>query len=378
MTTAQLNTQVASTVQTQLATISSAVTGGSTLAEAETASITNAKDAGLLLANASTAGKNYFTSLLSSGLYSFQSPNNIGSINISKQIASGTTTALTTSNTDYEWTATSKAWLTSTPINSIWYLTPTSKGGWVEQTSTASKSMKINTDSTITYKFSASGASVTFIPQEIKLDGKPLGVCNTSPAGNLITCNPSTDVYPQGSIRYQPSNINWGSDTYSISTGSGAMTDGNGTPLTTLPTLGTDICVGNTIFTALPNPLENGNNYTAISTNSCSPTDIATAKKQPRLAIAPISILITSKATGNSTVPTVLFIPRGYSNSAAWGITRPTMNALIAEINGAIKMGIFHPKGPSANTIGVPITSYLNKIAIDADLQKAGASAATP
>lgn len=362
LSSVKLNAQIAGTMRDQMAVIASAVQGGSSVAEAQTVASVNAAAAGAILANATTAGKNFLTAL-ASGWYRYNGRvTTTGDAIIEKTVGTGSGSSLTLAHTKYSVNRATGLWETNTQASNSWTLTSTSAGGWVRDGSDQ-VNLVTNADSSITYTVTPSGISITFFPRKVTLDGMPLGACGMYISLSFVSCT-ATDVYPTGSLAYFLANPVLNQDSYSVS-GSVGGTDGNGVTLTALPALGTDFCAGGVLFSAIAGAVAGANNYSIIY-SACNAAAITAAKA--RLAAAGTSVLLESKATGNSAASTVLLVTR-------IGTTLPAnawmKNQFLAYVNGGIYRGSFTPKG----SISADPDGNLNKIAMDANVIKVGASA---
>ena len=165
-----------------------------------------------------------------------------------------------------------------------------------------------------------------------------------------------TSYFPTGSNQYT-----FTQDTAEYGLwGKSPATDGSGTALTALPAIGSTICDpdDSAVLQAIsPPPAAGTNNYNVFDTASCAAADITAA-----LAGGPVdTALVSTQATGNAYVPSVLLIT---------GLTNYTWanNYIIGLRAGNAWFGYTAPAGFS--------WTEANKTANNADLTDAGNTAA--
>lgn len=377
--------QIANTIQAQVATIATAVAGGSSVAAATTTAVTNAGSTATILANLGTAATDFLNNGIKAGWYSMAGLTPTGSPRVHKSIGSGTGSALSITNTMYVGDMMAKTWgalsAASAAANSGWTLTATSPGGWVQggNTGTFNISLLINADNTITYTDSKTGESATFLPQVVSLAGLPLRTCAINPG---LTCT-AADVYPAGAKDYVLANKVRNVDTYNAWTGAGAtsITGGNGVALTALPALGTDFCWNDDVFAAIPGAATGADNYNVIHTGiagvpGCTQAKIAAAKSNTSGPGGTVwtngSVLVVYQATGNASAPSVLVIKRVNDNPTSPGLAVWMTNKLFAPVNGAVYDGNFQAAGPVPQCSGCGNNGNLNAAAANADAAKNG------
>lgn len=376
----KLKAQIAATVKTEVGAMATAVAGGKKLADAKVTSLGNAKDAGAILAGAAAAAKDMVTALKTGwyGVYPYQSVG-ITYGSAYKTSATGTGSLLTIANTSWQWNTASGVWEDLSAQNipaKQWSLTDTT-AGWVANDRVFN--FVDNGDGSMTASSSQTGNGFTFVAAKLVLDGKPLKACTTCNAASYTSA-----TYPAGSIGYRMDSQATSKDEFTTSEMSSytyTATNGSGAALSALPNVGDEFCMGYsgtytsggktypssiaTLYTPVAGAAAGSNNYLQSYAASCKAADIASAKA----VAATSSIQLTLKATGNATVPNVLFFnsqydPVNMKNGAG---------NIIAWVNGKLLLGRFDPKGPSPAALNVGFG--LNKVAADAEVVAAGLKA---
>lgn len=385
LTAAQLNTQIASTVNTQVVNIATEVAKGTAIATATTAAVTNTTTTATALASAGGTAQADFMAGITGGWYQYApwlaptTPAPVvpagGQITqrpyISKSVGVSGTSGMTVTNSEWAWDFAAGALVAYTPPqgSSGWVLTATSPGGWVAEASPSNMKITSNADGSISWSDSTHGTSGKFFPGVKVLDGLPFSQClsATNPTGANCAAG---DVYPAGSKMYDFVGEVNNEDRYGLWTGGGNFTDASGNPATVLPALGTSFCAMDNYFRAIPGAAAGANNYdiiyaatwdpvTQTSSNGCTAASI-TAANAISSAANNRTVLIVNKATGNTSVPTLLKVQRVSQTNDAW-----LLNRFFGAVNGAVYNGDFMPAGPVQNNNDYP---NLNKTAMDAEL----------
>lgn len=380
LTTAQLNTQIASTVNTQVGNISTAVAGGTTIAAATTTAVANTTAAATALASTGGTNQADFMAGLASGWYWMNqnvgttAPNG-GQITtqpvVDKSISNTAGSTMTIANSTLVWNfatgALQPAGSGVAAAGGGWVLTATS-GGWVSQNATANMTITSNADGTISWSNSTDGTSGHFLPSVQVLDGKPLQECvsATNPTGANCAAG---DVYPVGSKYFdfigQVNNV----DQYNLWSGGGMgpITDTAGITLTALPAVGTSFCANQHFFRAISGAAVGADNYDVIysgvwngttsSIPGCTAANWALANAITSVANNR-TVSIVGKTIG--TTP-VLKVQRVSQTTDIW-----LLNMIYGAVAGTVYEGNFQPAGPipTQNQGG----GNYNKTAIDADL----------
>lgn len=386
LATAQLNTQIASTVNTQVGNIATDVAAGTPIATATTTAVANTTTTATALASAGGTAQTNFMAGIAAGWYQDASwlaaPKSAppaaagmpqGQITqrpiVMKSISSGTGSTFTITHSHLAWNFATGVLDPYTPpagSNLDWTLTATSPGGWVSSNGGGNMTITSNADGTISWSNASDGTAGKFLPSVIVLDGKPLQGCAsaTNPAGANCTAG---DVYPAGSKMYDFVGEVLTVDQYNLWQAGGVATDVNGVPLTALPAVGTSFCANDHLYSAIPGAAAGADNYQVswtgiwdVATNTwipgCTAAGIAAAQASQ---VASNTVLIVNKATGNASVPSVLKIQRVSQTNNVW-----MLQNVFAAKAGAVYTAHFTPAGPVQNQGA----GNLNKAALDAEL----------
>ncbi|MEQ1533689.1 MAG: hypothetical protein HOO97_05845 [Sideroxydans sp.] len=250
----------------------------------------------------------------------------------------------------------------------VWDLTPTSPGGWVD-TSVTPMNLSVAADGSLTVTNlladgSSMGSSFSMQLTELNLGGQPVEGCyafSSMGVNTLCTNAPyGTATYPAFATGFRFSNQIQNNDQYSIdmSQGSGAATDMNGVALTALPMLGNSFCINSygsaAIYEFVAGAAQGSPNYTQkwIGQGACTAGAIATAVAQTFSNPVTLSIQLT----GNTSAPEVLSLLQGNCNGCG--------NEIIAYIpTKGVFQGWFDPQGASKNSGSNLMT---NRTAFDA------------
>lgn len=173
-------------------------------------------------------------------------------------------------------------------------------------------------------------------------------VCTSPTTGAVVTCAVPGN-YPAGARLYSP--LTYGTTRYWLDSGT-AVTDQNGTPLIDLPVIGTTtFCDPNTFPNVFQPASAGSSTYNVYAAGSCTGAGIASGIAGGALMTA----VLSTQATGNSVVPSVLI---------ASGANTGT-NASAAYIYGVragnVWAGMMKPSGSKFD-------GGMNKIAINAEL----------
>lgn len=282
----------------------------------------------------------------------------------SAYVGKSTLTSSTTANT---YTAT---YANELLASSVWSATNT--GVWEAMTVGVSYDLTssgwVLSPSTSTLVDNGDGSTISITPSgESALK---VTVSSVSLAGEAISCSTLGVActvpgnYPNGAVQYQYS---YPTTMYFLGTKSNVsaapITDASGTILTALPTIGTLFCDPNNwvLSPISPTPAAGASNYNAytLPSGGCTSANITTAIAGTVL----FTTLISTQATGNTTVPNVLRLS-GMSGSYT-GFNNPIygLNA------GNVWSGFMYPAGVSG------VNSDKNKIAINAELVANGLTA---
>ncbi len=203
---------------------------------------------------------------------------------------------------------------------------------------------------------SISRGVVTEHVTETVLDGQPI-VCTDPVTAAAVACAVPGN-YPVGSKRYggtggKASVDNyriWANDAYYTNT----VTDLNGVALTALPAAGAGFCSNGLIFTPILNAAAGADNYNVYLAGKCTSAFITAGTMFPAAG----TVRLSTKATGNSVVPTV-----GIASAAVTSPVSFVNNAILAVVTGKVMEGNFRPAGSNASRV-----FYVNKTALDAEL----------
>jgi len=373
MTASALNTQIANTVQTQVAAINTAVTNAgagneaTALASAKDTAVTAAQASGAVLANASNALAHFMADTQSTGTYSFRiqvsgSTMTSGYVYQLKLTPSGSGYSVNDPGYGYNNTQTWVNKSTGGAANEEWDLTPTSPGGWVDIFGTVIE-ISAGSDSSFTVTNKATNNVRSMLIAETKLDGLGLGSCNINNTGNSTGGCPASytaATYPVGSTIYRfPTETNQ-SDAFSVRA-SNFVTDLSGVQLTALPVIGTtSFCVknsgGGNVFRTTATP----GSYTVSWATDCSASAIAGANN---------GSMVTGylRNTGNTAAPTVMIIQN--CNNCSGNDANGTLIGLVP--GHGVLSGWWQPKGVGSNGGD---SGRFNKTAYDAMVTAAKAT----
>lgn len=388
LTTVQLNTQIASTVNTQVGNIATSVANGTPIATATTTAVANTTTTATALASAGGTAQTNFMAGIAAGWYqdaSWLASTKVvpppaagmpqGKITqrpiVMKSISSGTGSTFTLTNSHLAWnfaTSTLDPYTPPAGNNGGWVLTATSPGGWVSDNGGGNVTITSNADGTISWSNSTDGTSGKFLPSVMVLDGKPLQNCLSAANPTGANCA-AGDVYPTGSKMYDFVGEVSNTDRYGLWMAGGVATDVNGVSLTALPAVGTSFCSNDHLYRAIPGAVAGADNYdvfytatwnpvTQTGSGGCTATSI-NAVMAITSAVNNRRALIVSKATGNAAVPSVLQIRRVSQTNDAW-----MLQNIYGAMAGAVHVGHFTPAGPVQNQGA----GNLNKVAMDAEL----------
>ncbi len=384
LTAAQLNTQIAATVNTQVGNIATQVAGGTPIATATTTAVANTTTAATALASAGGTAQADFMAGLAAGWYQ-QAPwlNTAtppaaapgapqGQITQRPFVSKTIGTSGTITNSYQAWNFVTGALEPyAAPVGSVggWMLTATSPGGWVPESTPENTVVTTNADGTISWATPNRGTSGSFLPSVMVLDGQPLKDCASAANPTGAACI-AGDVYPAGSKMYDLLGDRNNEDRYGLWMGGGVATNASGVQLATLPAVGTSFCVSDHLFRAIPSAVAGADNYDVLYTGWNPVTNLATT---PGCTLANINavntipsaannrtLLMVSKATGNTAAPAVLKVQRVSQAGDVW-----LLNRIYGAVAGAVYIGDIQYAGPVQNNNN---GGNLNKTAMDADL----------
>lgn len=368
-----LNAQIAATLQAQVQTISTAVGAGTSIATATATAVAAAGTTATTLANAVAAGPTFMASL-KTGHYNSSGRNSSGNLEVQKETATEDASGkLTFADMRWELNTTSasssSSWASVTKGgNSEWQLGTT---GWVKE-GTESVTIATNANGTISY-LTSTGQSGSFLPKVTTLDGTLVDPCaNPSTYNGMTIPATCTATYPTGSVGYETFGHVQDQDAFWLEPNwnGGINTDANGVELTTMPTLGTGFCINDHYYRPIPSPLAGANNYDVIYSYStaggaCNAANIAVAQTSTSTNG---SVLVVNKATGNTSVSTVMHIARATDSTT--GQTSWLLNRIMGSVSSKVYMGEFQAAGPTDWD-----DMNFNKIAMDANVAVFGAPA---
>lgn len=280
--------------------------------------------------------------------------------------ASTTTMAATATANTYTIATTSKQL-----VNGMWGNAAVSGGsyllgdtGWV--LTTGIQGTMHDSGDGINISVSVGAATKNFSIVKTVVDGTPIAC--TDSAGTVVACSVPGN-YPVGSNKYVKTVT---ADMYVLVDPAGApgyagITDVNGVLLTALPAASTTLCNLGMVYQPIAGAAAGVNNYNLYFATDCTAASIAAAVAAPNVPQA--NMLISTYATGNAAVPSVLRITNAITPVGSFLTNVDFLNNSIFGLRaGNVWMGAMRPAG-TANP------ADLNKTAMNAELVASGFTA---